>query len=228
MLINSFDLLRNDPAAFVVQFILLAIAFLTALSVHEFGHAFVAYRLGDTTAQRMGRLTLNPRAHLDPTGTLMLLLAGFGWGKPVPVNPVNFRNGRRGMAMVGVAGPGFNVLLAVLLALPFQMGLVDLPFRFPTLTEPDMAVWASTILTYAVFINVILAVFNLLPFSPLDGSQILTGVAPQQWLPYVLRLQVYGPILLVAVVMADIFLGLGIIGRVIFPVVNWATTLLLG
>ena len=228
MLINSFDLLLSDPAAFVVQFVLLGIAFLAALSVHEFGHAFVAYRLGDSTAQRMGRLTLNPRIHLDPTGTMMLLLAGFGWGKPVPVDPRYFRNGRQGMAMVGLAGPGFNVLLAILLALPFQAGLVDTPSRFPVLTEPDMAVWAPWILTYAVFINVILAAFNLLPFSPLDGSQILMGVAPRRWLPYVLRLQVYGPILLVAVVMADIFLGLGIIGRVIFPVVNWATTLLLG
>ncbi|MDA1216403.1 MAG: site-2 protease family protein [Chloroflexi bacterium] len=228
MLINSFDLLIDDPAAFVVQLLLLGVAFLAALSIHEFGHAFVAYRLGDTTAQRMGRLTLNPRAHLDPTGTVMLLLAGFGWGKPVQVNPRNFRNGRPGMAMVAVAGPGFNVLLAILLALPFQTGLIDIPFSFPTLTDPDLAVWVSAILTYGVFINVILAVFNLLPFSPLDGSQILMGVAPRQWLPYVLRLQVYGPMLLVAVVMLDIFLDLGIIGRVIFPVVNWATTLLLG
>jgi Zn-dependent protease len=228
MLINSFDLLLNDPAAFVVQFLLLGVAFLAALSIHEFGHAFIAYRLGDTTAQRMGRLTLNPRAHLDPTGTVMLLLAGFGWGKPVPVNPRNFRNGRPGMAMVAVAGPGFNVLLAILLALPFQTGLIDSPFRTPILTEPDLAVWVSAILTYGVFINVILAVFNLLPFNPLDGSQILMGIAPRRWLPYVLRLQVYGPMLLVAVVMLDIFLGLGIIGRVIFPVVNWATTFLLG
>jgi Zn-dependent protease len=228
MLINSFDLLLNDPAAFVVQFLLLGVAFLAALSIHEFGHAFIAYRLGDTTAQRMGRLTLNPRAHLDPTGTVMLLLAGFGWGKPVPVNPRNFRNGRPGMAMVAVAGPGFNVLLAILLALPFQTGLIDSPFRTPILTEPDLAVWVSAILTYGVFINVILAVFNLLPFNPLDGSQILMGIAPRRWLPYVLRLQVYGPMLLVAVVMLDIFLSLGIIGRVIFPVVNWATTFLLG
>jgi Zn-dependent protease len=228
MLINSFDLLLNDPAAFVVQLLLLGVAFLAALSIHEFGHAFIAYRLGDTTAQRMGRLTLNPRAHLDPTGTVMLLLAGFGWGKPVPVNPRNFRNGRPGMAMVAVAGPGFNVLLAILLALPFQTGLIDSPFRTPILTEPDLAVWVSAILTYGVFINVILAVFNLLPFNPLDGSQILMGIAPRRWLPYVLRLQVYGPMLLVAVVMLDIFLGLGIIGRVIFPVVNWATTFLLG
>jgi len=228
MLINSFDLLLNDPAAFVVQLLLLGVAFLAALSIHEFGHAFIAYRLGDTTAQRMGRLTLNPRAHLDPTGTVMLLLAGFGWGKPVPVNPRNFRNGRPGMAMVAVAGPGFNVLLAILLALPFQTGLIDSPFRTPILTEPDLAVWVSAILTYGVFINVILAVFNLLPFNPLDGSQILMGIAPRRWLPYVLRLQVYGPMLLVAVVMLDIFLSLGIIGRVIFPVVNWATTFLLG
>ena len=228
MLINSFDLLLSDPAAFVVQFLLLGVAFLTALSVHEFGHAFVAYRLGDTTAQRMGRLTLDPRAHLDPTGTFMLLLAGFGWGKPVPVNPRNFRNGRLGMAMVALAGPGANVMLAILFALPFQTGLTAIPSAFPVLSEPDLAVWVPWILTYVVFINVILAVFNLLPFSPLDGSQILMGVAPRRWLPYVLRLQVYGPMLLVAVVMADIFLGLGIIGRVIFPVVNWATTLLLG
>lgn len=228
MLINSFNLLFNDPAAFVVQLILLGVAFITALSVHEFGHAYVAYRLGDTTAQRLGRLTLDPRAHLDPTGTLMLFLAGFGWGKPVPINPLYFRNGRPGIAMVAFAGPGSNVLLAILFALPFQLGIIDIPNATPLLTQLSIGLWVPWLLIYIVFINVILAIFNLLPFSPLDGSQILMGISPRNWLPFIARLQMYGPILLIMVVLADVFLRIGIIGGLIGPVVRWATRILLG
>jgi Zn-dependent protease len=230
MFLGSIDLLLNDPGAFTVRLLLLAIALLMAITVHEFSHAFVAYRLGDSTAKRLGRLTLNPRAHLDPMGTVMVLLAGFGWGKPVPVNTAYLHAGRQGMALVALAGPMANVLLAGLLALPFRLGTTELPNSnvMPSLASPDLTIWLPWVLFYALFINVILAVFNMLPISPLDGSQVLGGVAPRSMLPSLHRLQLYGPVVLMVVIMSDIAFGTGILGRVFGPVINWATASLLG
>ena len=228
MFLGSIDLLLNDPGAFTVRLLLLAIALLMAITVHEFGHALAAYRLGDPTAKRLGRLTLNPRAHLDPTGTVMVLLAGFGWGKPVPVNTAYLRAGRQGMALVALAGPTANVLLAGLLVLPFRLGAAELPNVMPSLANPDLTVWLPWVLGYALLINVILAVFNMLPISPLDGAQVLGGVAPRSMLPNLHRLQLYGPVVLMMVIMGDIAFGTGILGRVFGPVINWATASLLG
>lgn len=136
-------------------------AILLALTIHELSHGFTAYVLGDRTAKSAGRLTINPFAHLDVVGTLMLLFGPFGWAKPVPVNPYGFKNPKQGMAIVAVAGPLSNILLAGMTGLLFRFGLID-----PSSMEG--------IFFYILFvINIGLAIFNLLPVYPLDGSRIL-------------------------------------------------------
>jgi Zn-dependent protease len=155
--------LLSYPALFLGR----VIALVVALSFHEFAHAFAAYRLGDTTAQRAGRLTLNPLAHLDPFGSLMMLLVGFGWAKPVPVNPYNLRGNKlRGMAITAAAGPLSNILQAFVFALPFRFGLLDFDWGsiyWGTLNSGQFLPSPELILSMLVWINLLLAVFNMLP-----------------------------------------------------------------
>ncbi|AQS58572.1 site-2 protease family protein [Desulforamulus ferrireducens] len=159
---------------------------LLALPLHEFGHALVAYKLGDNTAYREGRLTLNPIKHLDPLGTLMIFFGPIGWAKPVPVNPFYFNDRKRGMMLVSLAGPGANLLLALLGAV--LLGLFN--------SSPLVQYF----LYYFMVINVYLAVFNLLPIPTLDGSKILAGLLPgsQTWLYNLERYAI--PILLLLIV----------------------------
>ena len=148
-----------------IQIIILLIpALVFSLSFHEFAHAWMAYRLGDETAARLGRLTLNPMAHLDPVGSIALLLMGFGWAKPVPVDSRFLNNPRDDMVKVAAAGPLSNLLLAVLSAISLRV-LLSGGFLSPEI---------KTFLIIFMQINITLAVFNLLPISPLDGSRILT------------------------------------------------------
>lgn len=150
--------LFSDPFIFMAW----VIALLIGLTVHEFSHAWVAYKLGDPTAKYAGRLTLNPLSHLDPFGTILLFLVGFGWGKPVPFNPYNLKNQKYGPALVAIAGPLSNFILAII------FGLL---LRFLIAQEASQGF--ILLLTYIVFLNVILAVFNLVPIPPLDGSKLL-------------------------------------------------------
>ncbi|MEW6458507.1 MAG: site-2 protease family protein [Bacillota bacterium] len=161
-------------------------AVLIALTFHEFAHGWVAKRLGDYTAARAGRLTLNPIPHLDPIGTLLLFVVGFGWAKPVPVNPYNFHGDiKRGMMLVSLAGPGTNLVVAIAGAviLGVVMGTLHLtgdPHSMPAFGN----FFLVRILDAVILVNLILAVFNLLPVPPLDGSKILAGLLPgrQEWL----------------------------------------------
>lgn len=189
--------------------ILLAPGILLALTVHEFAHGWVAYRLGDPTARDQGRLTLNPLAHLDLIGTIMLFIVHFGWARPVPVNPSYFQNPLRGMVWVALAGPASNVVLALLLGLTLQslmgMGLVG-SFSFTYM-----------LLTYAVFINLMLAFFNLIPIPPLDGSKIVGGLLPLRFQDAWARFEQFGFIILIGLIFMGSFLGIHVLSNTIFP-----------
>lgn len=150
----------------------MAILLLTSMPIHEWAHAWTAYQLGDDTAARRGRLTINPLAHLDPVGTIALVFAGYGWGKPVPVAPYRLRgNMRASWALVSAAGPLSNFVLAILAAIPFRLGWLSY-------TGGGSAISLADILLQFILINLGLMVFNLIPFPPLDGSRILAWILP--------------------------------------------------
>lgn len=181
----------------LLEFITLSLIVLVVLPVHEMAHGYVAYRLGDPTAKNMGRLTPNPLAHLDPIGTLMIFLLGFGYAKAVPVNPYNFRNPKTGMALTALAGPVSNLLMAVL-----AVGLYRLLSFFITSAYVNSILYWMLILVFAS-VNVGLAVFNLLPIPPLDGYRILSVILPDRWIYLIGRYENY----LIILVMFLIFTG---------------------
>lgn len=230
MIFRNLSLLQRDPWAFAILIGVTVIALVVALTVHEFSHALVATALGDRTARRAGRLSLNPLAHLDPLGTLLLFLVGFGWGKPVPVNPWAFgRRAFQGMALVAVAGPISNILCAGVVALPFKMGLVAWPMTplglvYTTVGEAAIAL----VLAFIVVYNLFLAAFNLLPFFPLDGSRVVLGLLPESLALAMARLEPWGPGILLVLLLVDSLLGLGIFVRFLGPVVNGLAGLLVG
>jgi Zn-dependent protease len=194
-----------------------------ALSFHEFMHAFVADRLGDDTPRRMGRLTLNPLRHLDPLGSLMLILVGFGWAKPVQVNPYNLqRNSSAGMMWVSLAGPGANFLLAILGAIPIRLQLV--PLVAGTGILPSGGEFLFTFVT----INLLLMIFNLIPLSPLDGEKILEFFLPQSWAAGYARIQANGPILLMVLVFVLPLLNIDPVGALMNPALLSLRKLLIG
>jgi Zn-dependent protease len=212
----------------LASIIVVAIMLLVGFPVHEFAHALAAYRLGDSTARFMGRLTLNPIVHFDPLGGILLavtLISGsgfaFGWAKPTPVNPNNLEGGHRGEAIVAAAGPLSNLVLAVAAALPLRFILAN-----PSLAEqiPFIAIY---ILLIFVNINIVLMVFNLFPIPPLDGSKVLFAFLPPQvawrWRPV---LEQYGFILLLIV----FFLppGGSIGGRILLPIIDAFVSVLVG
>ena len=171
------------------QMIVWAVTFFIAITVHEFAHGWAAYKLGDDTAERYGRLTLNPLKHIDLMGLLMLLFAGIGWAKPVPVNPYNLRNPKTDMALISAAGPAANFALAILLAILirfilFPMNLVSL----------------GAFLVLGIQLNIMLGLFNLVPIPPLDGSKILGSLLPDNLYYHWTNLERYGPILIIILV----------------------------
>lgn len=174
----------SDPR----RIIALAVAFVIAVTCHEFMHAFVADRLGDATGRLLGRMTLNPLAHLDAMGTLFLVLFRFGWGKPVPVNYSRLQGGRQGGMAVAFAGPATNFVIATIFALPFRTGSANL-------LGPDYAL----ILSYIVEFNVLLGIFNLIPIPPLDGSRVLYGLVPPRLAWNWAQFEMIGPFLLLLV-----------------------------
>src|SRR5437867_1155710 len=179
-LVSPVQRAADDPVGFVA----FVIAIILGITVHEFMHAYAATRLGDDTARLMGRLSLNPMAHLDPFGTLLIVLAGFGYGKPVPFNESRLRSAL-GVSGVALAGPLANVVLAFVCALPLRFGGVDL-----------LGGTYQTILEQIVIWNCILAVFNLLPIPPLDGANVVYGLLPPQQKYTWRTFQQYGPIVL--------------------------------
>ena len=167
--------------------------FLLALTIHEFAHGWAANRLGDPTARLQGRLTLNPFAHLDIIGTIAIAIIGLGWAKPVPVDSRYLRNPQRDMILIAAAGPASNLILAVLAAFAAQM----IPWRhFLTQQSEWLIVPIVNVVETSVYVNVILAVFNLLPIPPLDGSRIVSGLLPARHAISYGRLEPYGFIII--------------------------------
>lgn len=202
-----------DPAALLARLIVLVVA----LSIHEWAHAWSATELGDDTARLMGRLTLNPLAHLDPIGSLLLLVAGFGWAKPVPVNPYRLRPSPHiGLALVAAAGPFSNLVLALLAAIPFRLGLF---------TVNNFVV---ELLIQFIFTNVGLMLFNLLPIAPLDGSKILRGFAPRAWDRWLNPLEQYGPMVLMALMLLGRFGSISVFDVLIGTPALWLISAMLG
>jgi Zn-dependent protease len=182
------NLLLKNPLGFII----IAVPLLYAVIFHELAHGWVAYRMGDPTAKSMGRLSLNPLKHLDPMGTLMLFLFGFGWAKPVPVNFNLLRNRRKGMILVSAAGIITNMLLAFCAL-----------FLYRLLSLPPSGI-AAQLLYYFARINIILAAFNLIPLPPLDGSKILLGFAPPGVQKSLFRIERYGLLIIIALLYLDV------------------------
>lgn len=208
----------------LAQIMAMVIALIVALDVHEFSHAWMADQLGDPTARYMGRLTLNPLAHMDPLGTLMILLASFGWGKPVPVNPYNLRHGARyGMALVSFAGPLANLATAALFAIPVRLGAVA-PNLFNRGVYPTPGQLVATI----IWLNVTLAIFNLIPIAPLDGFKVVVGLLPYRWAYTFAQYEAYGPAILIFLILAGSFTRFDILGGVMYPFIHLVLKLLVG
>ena len=189
---------------------------LLALTLHEYAHGYIAYRFGDPTAKLMGRLTLNPLAHLDPFGTIMIFLVRFGWAKPVPVDPRYLKDPKHDMMWIAAAGPLMNMILAFISGILLRAMIAGgLHGRGAGLEHQIfMMVYLS------VYINLALAVFNILPISPLDGSRILAGLLPNRYMPTLNMLEQRGPMILMGVILFGMFTNIHIIGMVIGPFVN--------
>jgi len=192
------------------------VVFIMVIVAHELAHGWAAYRLGDPTAKYAGRLSLNPLKHLDPIGSVllpaMLAITGspviFGWARPVPVNPMNFSDPRKGMLITSLAGPGANFLLALIFAAIFKTGL------FP----PNSIPWIF--LLYGILISLVLGIFNLIPIPPLDGGGIVSSILPPELAVKYMRVERYGFLILIAL------LYLGLFDGFIFPLVRVLTRML--
>jgi len=200
-----FDLLNSEP--------LYAIGFIGALvvsiTIHEFAHAWAATKLGDPTPEYEGRLTLNPLAHMDPLGTIFLLLVGFGWGKPVPINPNYFRS-KNDQLKVAFAGIIANLVFAAILAIPLRLNLLE---GHAINTSPVLV-----ILDMVIQLNILLASFNILPIPPLDGSYLVEYFLDEA---AKLQYQYVGPYILIGVLLLDRLFGTSIILAVMNPIMNF-------
>ncbi|MCH8024621.1 MAG: site-2 protease family protein [Candidatus Marinimicrobia bacterium] len=209
-----------DPQTLV----LLIPVILFALTVHEYAHGMVAYRLGDPTAKQAGRLTLNPLSHLDPMGTVMLFVIGLGWAKPVPVDPRYFANPKRDMLWVALAGPAANMGLALLSGLIIRFLTSDPSAYLSGALGPILI----SMMVRSLQINLMLAVFNLLPVPPLDGSKIMYSLLPPQYAHWNYNLERYGPMVLFGLVMMGMLTGFSILWLFIGPFVRFFAFLFAG
>lgn len=194
----------------MLGFLIWGLALIIAVTIHESAHALIADKLGDPTPSLAGRLSLNPLKHLDPIGTLMLLIFRFGWGKPVPFDPFNLRHPKRDSALIALAGPTSNLILAALLSIILKLTALPL----------------LTLLIPIIIININLAIFNLLPIPPLDGSKILYGLLPLNWAEeYNSFMKDYGILLLILLILP--IGGTSLVINLILPVISFITNLLL-
>lgn len=187
------------------------ITLLIAFTIHEFAHAASADALGDSTPRMHGRLTLNPIAHLDVMGTITLMFAGFGWAKPVPVNPYALRRKTSaGLMLVSLAGPASNLMLAVIAAIPLRLRWVPLVAS----TGPILPSMGEFLLEF-LFVNLALFLFNLIPLAPLDGEKVITFFLPEHWTDFYDRIRPYSPMILLAIIFVLPMFGLDLINLII-------------
>lgn len=223
MFVYYLRLLDDDFFLFLAFAGAVTSALLLGIAFHEFCHAASASMLGDQTARRLGRVSLNPLVHLDPFGTILLFIAGFGWGKPVPVNVHALRNGpRTGMALVAAAGPISNLAVATVLAAPIRLGWAPWHNPFGSLYVGG---WTATdyvglFLSAGVLLNCILAVFNLLPLAPLDGFRVWVGLLPIELARPIAQMERYGMLILMALFFLGPAVGFNFFGTVVRPAVE--------
>jgi Zn-dependent protease len=238
LLFRYLNRLDSDPLVAFVVFGALVTALLVGISVHEFSHAYVADRMGDRLPRSLGRVTLNPLAHLDPAGTVFLFLVGFGWGKPVPVNPNVARNPKAAMALIAAAGPLSNFLVAAVAGLPLQAGLLQWlsPFNLTDIDRQlyvgfDAVDYVGLYLSATVLISIILGVFNLLPIFPLDGHRVIPAFLTDEAARSYMRFQArYGFIILIVLIALPFLTGgeFGILFQVMRPIINVLARLFAG
>jgi len=197
---------------------------LLAIILHEVAHGYIAEQFGDPTARLLGRLTLNPLKHLDPIGTIAIFIFGFGWARPVPVNPGNFRRPRRDMVWVALAGPATNFLLAALSALVLRgLGLLDATSLAESHIYAQVTVPVKMMAGFSLYINALLGTFNLIPVPPLDGGRILIGVLPERQALQLSRLEPFGFVLILFLVFfTDVW------SYVLGPIINILVVFLAG
>lgn len=196
MTFNITELLQN----FIVLF--------TAITIHEYSHGWVAHKLGDPTAKSMGRLTLNPLAHLDPLGAIMMIFCRFGWAKPVPVNPYYFDDPKRDMVLVSFAGPASNLILAFVVATIYPFLWAFMPSMFGITT------FFGGLFLACISVNISFAVFNLIPFPPLDGSKILFSILPNSAYNKLLTYERYGTLILIVLSFT------GVLGKILNVIIG--------
>lgn len=207
------------------------IVLLTAFSVHEFAHAWVADQFGDRTPRYNGRLTLNPLAHLDPMGSLMLVVAGFGWAKPVPINQYELKRRAPSAVMwVSLAGPMSNFLLALLAAIPFRIGWISIQHGYSDYIHSASRLLPSLsqFLLEFIIINLSLMLFNLIPIAPLDGEKIADYLFPPAWSDFLARIRPYGPMILMLLFIGGPYLGIDILGWILGPARQFLFSALVG
>jgi len=197
---------------------IIAIPALICITIHELAHGYAAYRLGDNTAKEMGRITLNPIKHIDIVGLAMILLVGFGWAKPVPVNMRNFKHPKGYMALTAFAGPLSNIILAVIVIFIFMLlpppfgGQSALGAIYSFSAEPNLL---SMIIFRMALLNIALAIFNLLPIPPLDGSKVLFSLLPEKQYYTIMRYERFGMILIIVLLFSGRFLRVDIFGSIV-------------
>jgi Zn-dependent protease len=217
------------------ELIYVLIALLVALTIHEASHALVAFWLGDSTPKKMGRLSLNPFAHLEPLGALMILLIGFGWGKPVQIDAEKLKPGPKlGMALVAAAGPISNLLLAALLVVPLRLkwfplyGDIRIPLDGLPFGVSALYMGIGPLLQTIVTLSLALAIFNLIPLNPLDGSRLWEIILPTRLYFQIARFELIGLVVVLGLIVSDRFLGTNILAGLLGPPVDYLFRKLMG